>query len=754
MALLRLRPLALSALVFCMVTLCCLFLSSGVLWGIGAVAFALLCCLLPLFIKKKGGYVRLCLILICLAALLACVRGGLFAVRRERAEMLSGEFIEAELVVRDVLQQSSYSCELLVSVTVSDDLPYSLAVLRAESPLPFYLGDRISGEFYVENLAFEAYRPGVEYEYLGEGAAWLLIPTQLDALVLCESGADSFSARLGLWRATLCRRICSVVDGEGGVLLSAMLLGEREALSAQTVRDFRRIGTSHLLAISGLHLSILVLLLDRFLYLIGAGRRIRVALVLPAVLAYAVLVGGGFSVLRAALMLLVCYLALLLRADHDPLTALAVSAALILAATPGAIFDTSFQMTVLATFGLLSFGRLQSLLLPLIPKRKGAKGALLALLRFTVSSLLVSFAASFAILPVSYLTFGEVSLLTPLSNLLLVPFVTPLLLLGVLTLLLPVLPLGFLAGLPAKVILTLSAALSRIDGVLSLRYDFVPFVLLPVFLVTAVLLLVDLKRLWALVVAPALCGALAFGICLAATFCAGSDEALVCYRRTGENEGLVVMQNNVAVLCDASNGSLTQLRNDYYLATEMGATRIEALFLTHYHRRMISSVSAFSAEVLLRELWVPAPQTREEGEILSALTALAAQQKISLRVFAPNEPLSTSFGVVLTRGELYFETRSTQPAFSLSLSYGERILCYHTAALSEFLRNTGGTHNCTATTLLLGAHGPVPHAPVELPEGEALGEVLVGSEQALKHLAMRPFLHYYFYDERLCFWLK
>jgi hypothetical protein len=314
-----------------MVTLCCFFLSSGVLWGIGAVALALLCCLLPLFIKKKGGYVRLCLILICLAVLLACVRGGLFAVRRERAEMLSGEFIEAELVVRDVLQQSSYSCELLVSVTVSDDLPHSLAVLRAESPLPFYLGDRISGEFYVENLAFEAYRPGVEYEYLGEGAAWLLIPTQLDALVLCESGADSFSARLGLWRATLCRRICSVVDGEGGVLLSAMLLGEREALSAQTVRDFRRIGTSHLLAISGLHLSILVLLLDRFLYLIGAGRRIRVALVLPAVLAYAVLVGGGFSVLRAALMLLVCYLALLLRADHDPLTALAVSAALILA---------------------------------------------------------------------------------------------------------------------------------------------------------------------------------------------------------------------------------------------------------------------------------------------------------------------------------------------------------------------------------------------------------------------------------------
>ena len=187
MALLRLRPLALSALVFCAAVLFCLFLSSGVLWEIGAVALALLCCLLPLFIKKRGGYVRLCLILICLAVLLACVRGGLFAVRRERAEMLSGEFIEAELVVRDVLQQSSYSCELLVSVTVSDDLPHSLAVLRAESPLPFYLGDRISGEFYVENLAFEAYRPGVEYEYLGEGAAWLLIPTQLDALVLCES---------------------------------------------------------------------------------------------------------------------------------------------------------------------------------------------------------------------------------------------------------------------------------------------------------------------------------------------------------------------------------------------------------------------------------------------------------------------------------------------------------------------------------------------------------------------------------------
>ena len=754
MALLRNRPLALAALAFCAVLFLSFFLNLPTLLLATAVLSVVLFPLIFCVVKRGWSARRLYLLLLCVATLLACGRGTLRALWQKEVDAYIGEVTEAELVVREVKYVSSYGSELLVRVEALDGQGgHGYAILRADTALPFYLNDRISGEFRVESLAHEGYAQGSVYSYYADEAGMLLIAEVPDDLLLLESGSSTLSARLGVFRTSLRVRICEAVPGEGGRLIAAMLLGERSGLSPEVARDFRRIGTSHLLAISGLHLAILVAILDRFLYLLRVGKRARMLTVLPLLAAYTVLVGGSFSVIRAALMLLLLYLSYLAKGDHDPLTALSCSAALILLFTPGAIFDLSFQLTVMATLGLLTFGRLQTLFLRFIPRGKGVIRVPLSLLRTTVSSLTVSFSATLAILPIVWLNFGEISLLTPLSNLILLPIVPVFLVLSILVLVLPFAPIGALAGLPANAILWIASMLSRPDAMLSLRYDFVPYILIPLFVLTAVLLLVDLKRLWPLVASPALAGAVAFAICLVFTHAAGREQLHVLYRRAGENEGLVLLQNDRAILCDSSNGSLTQLRANYHLAADAGATRIEALMLTHYHKRMITSLSAFSKEVRLKAIWAPMPISEQDGEVLAAITELVKEQGITLRLYAPNEVLEGHSGVQIRCSELLYESRSTQAAFALNVRFMNSELCYHTAAFSEFVRHAEIAHDCTPQTLLLGAHGPVPHEAVVLPESETLSTVVVGGESALAHLEMRPMLRYYFLEESLSFLL-
>ena len=149
------------------------------------------------------------------------------------------------------------------------------------------------------------------------------------------------------------RILQEALPAEEGVLLSALCVGDRQAVSAATTAAFRNSGLSHLLVVSGLHLSMLAVALYTLLRRIGVGYRLSAALTLPFVWLFAGMIGGTSSVLRAATMCSLWLLGFVVYRRYDGLNAWGLAAALLLAADPYRLLNAGFRLSFAAAAGVL-----------------------------------------------------------------------------------------------------------------------------------------------------------------------------------------------------------------------------------------------------------------------------------------------------------------------------------------------------------------------------------------------------------------
>lgn len=170
---------------------------------------------------------------------------------------------------------------------------------------------------------------------------------------VCSVGGkpDALRNLLGRLRERLRTVIDESVEDEG--VLSAMLLGDKSALDAKTRSLYQDAGISHILAISGLHMSLLGLGLYRLLKR-RLGFRYPVAAGWSALflLAYTAMTGASVSALRAVIMLFVFLLAELLGLGYDLLNGLGMAMIVLLWDNPFLIGYTGFQFSVAAVLGI------------------------------------------------------------------------------------------------------------------------------------------------------------------------------------------------------------------------------------------------------------------------------------------------------------------------------------------------------------------------------------------------------------------
>ncbi|TNE44497.1 MAG: DNA internalization-related competence protein ComEC/Rec2 [Deltaproteobacteria bacterium] len=213
-------------------------------------------------------------------------------------------------------------------------------------------------------------------------------------------------------------------------LLQALLLGHKAGISSSMRKDFARTGTSHLLAISGLHLAIVCSLFwglwwwlfswIPFLALRGWHANIASVLTFPGALVYAGLSGGAVSTQRALVMVGLFLLGGLLRRPRELANTLAIAALFVLLLEPTALFALSFQLSFGAV-SVLALGHVLWFRLPARLEKQEPPSRLRKVWKALLASAFASMVASFALLPLTLVYFPQVPIWAPLANLVAVP---------------------------------------------------------------------------------------------------------------------------------------------------------------------------------------------------------------------------------------------------------------------------------------------------------------------------------------------
>ncbi len=203
--------------------------------------------------------------------------------------------------------------------------------------------------------------------------------------------------------------------------INGITLGNRRLVPSEIKYSFKRAGLSHVLVISGMHLSIIsgivFTLLRRF------GKRKAAVISVFATLFYMALTGFETSITRAGIMNIIMYIAVAIIKDYDPLTAIATACFIMCIINPFCAADISLQLSVVSTAGIVYF---------LPPARKfiwkvlGDSNFFKRLIMRLSDTLIITLSANFVIMPFYVFVFGNIPVVAPISNIiasLLTPFI-------------------------------------------------------------------------------------------------------------------------------------------------------------------------------------------------------------------------------------------------------------------------------------------------------------------------------------------
>lgn len=204
------------------------------------------------------------------------------------------------------------------------------------------------------------------------------------------------------------------LSGDDYAVVAAMTLGDRTALTREVRDTYNASGASHILALSGLHMSIIYILLTT----IVPSRRWRMVsqlLTIAAIWAFALLTGLSPSIVRAAIMLTIYGLLSLGYREKASIRILLFTAVLMLLFNPRLIYSVSFQLSYTAVLGILLFmPMLYGLIPPHILQRR-------TLLKWVWGMVTVSTSAQIGVAPLIAFYFHRLPVWFLLSNFIVVP---------------------------------------------------------------------------------------------------------------------------------------------------------------------------------------------------------------------------------------------------------------------------------------------------------------------------------------------
>ncbi|MBQ8512863.1 MAG: ComEC/Rec2 family competence protein [Clostridia bacterium] len=686
-----------------------------------------------LFRRTSDRFLRHSLLLICAACITAGLLSSASHLHAQKLDSLSGTEDTAVLRITECEYRLSYAAGYIAEVVESDILPKHTKIRLYSDQTSLAEGDIADGTIVLRSLSED----GSSFD----GRAYYLpkrIMLQAEDTGLVHRGSEPYFSLTSLFRQIRERfsaMILAHTSYEAGGLSSAVLLGDRDSLDEAMERDFRRLGISHLLVVSGTHFSVLVTLAGTGLKRFRIPPKARAFISMGIILFIMLLTGLTPSVVRAGIMHLMAQVSLLLMRKTNIVHSFAFSGALMVLVNPYAAMDCGLQLSFAATYCCILFQLGKGSLYRTVRRKTGMNLSKLPLIS-ALETVFCTCLVSLSTLPLIWLYFGEVSLFSIPANVIFTPLISLLMLLtGVYLILYPlrlfVLPLAALLNLFCGLLGNMAEFLSKPDWVMiPVNYGFSVFFLIPL---SALLLLLPFASKTGkirMVLSSAVLCVLFFTV-VGVIGIADRANVYFSYLPENKNDGFVLKSDGKILLCEVSDASFGY---SYNLTDEMSrlhACEIETLLLTHYHNKHIQLVNRLSEREILRSLVLPEPIDDRERGIYDALTENAQLHGIPVTTVEPGGSFQFC-GTEITLFERTYLSRSTHPVTALSVDMGAEKITMVSCSFNQSVPEITDALE-ESEYVIFGGHSPVYKKTFDLSFAKK-PKAVTACEDALGHM--------------------
>ena len=259
---------------------------------------------------------------------------------------------------------------------------------------------------------------GFEYKnYLfAKGIYYIVYYSEIEIVEKNDAGINFQISQFRIYANELIKKIFPAPQAG---IVSAMTLGVKSSISSETLESFNKTGTRHIIAISGLHMTIVSVIFMYLLLAVGLKRNYAFYFAILGIVFFVALVGFPPSAVRASVMGGLVLFAEKVGRLRNAGNAVIFAGVLMLLYDPNLLrYDTGFQLSFLAVLGIIYIYSKLDLYLKKYPDRLKIK-----------TMFLITISAQIATLPIIISSFGNFSLLSVFANVLILPFV-PVVMLG------------------------------------------------------------------------------------------------------------------------------------------------------------------------------------------------------------------------------------------------------------------------------------------------------------------------------------
>ena len=664
--------------------------------GVLLAALAAVCALL--FLLRRPIAHRTAVCVLGLLAGFAWCRGYEALFLRPFAS-LSGETAAFSAQALAAPQTSSYGQSVSARLTL-DGKSCTAVIYFDEADGEIRPGSLLSGTAKF-TTAQEKHLRGKDYD-LSRG---VFLTASCRGPLHAEPGRASVRLAPAMLAERLRAAIQSAFPSDTASFVQALLLGDKTGLSYADKNDLAIAGIYHAVAVSGMHVSIL---LGMILLLCGGNHRLAAALGLPAAAFFIVMTGAPASAVRAGVMQALVLCAPLVRRENDPPTTICAALLVLLVQNPWSLLNVGLQLSFASTTGIVFFagGLYRSLsenrLLAHLLRKKTACSALL---RAMLTALCCTISSMVFALPITAIQFGTVSLAAPVVNVMALWMLSIVFCGGMLTALLA-LALPAAAGVcawalswPVRLVLLIVRGAAKLPfAALYLENGYL--IAAAVFLYGLALLL-SLRpkavRFWQAAAAAVLVTACCMGLSCADYALPGSSFSML---DVGQGQCLVSRSGeSVSVIdCGGQEDASGEQAARFLLAR--GVTQIDRIILTHFDADHCNGVRQLLRRVRVRTLYVP--DLSPESGIRTKILFAAAQAGCEIRFVTDDLTLPDGMCIFAPTG-----SADENNAGLCVLAAGEKYDILMTGDLSEQAEyRLLSTHDLPhAAVLIAGHHG-------------------------------------------------